>query len=160
MRSLFGLNSISSYTIVENSVIVKEFKELCRKEQKLGYVENLKDLRTDFLSDFFYLSGTLQYGQNPYRLLDDLLFLQPQFFCLNRTPVWNRASTLTKQISTRVGDIGERLTYPCWVFNEEQLNSSFESKGYKKFTLQAGFDKPYITRYGFLPYSCVLYSKH
>ena len=81
------------------------------------------------------LSGLLQYIEEPYTLLDDILEHNFEYILIDRTSF----STLHKDI-IKIQTVPKNIykaSYPCWFFDEAFFINYFASKGYR---LIEGFD--------------------
>jgi len=128
----------------------KKFLQLIPGEIKWGVVEqkNFTDAgRQDFESEglkFFYdiescveelepsvliISSVLQYIEQPYRLLDELLAHSFDFIIIDRTPFTSSVDDLltVQYVPPSIYD----ASYPCWFFNYNNLNDFLLSHNYE-----------------------------
>jgi len=82
--------------------------------------------------DVVIASGVLQYLQDPRDVINQLLNLNPEHIIIDRLPVFlkkQREDTITIQkVPEEI--YGFDASYPCWIFNEEDILKDF-TKNYK-----------------------------
>lgn len=159
LKSLGILQRINKYIICENSLVVEAFQKIYQNDEKVLYIDLLSRIPSDLQIHFVYLSGTLQYMTNPKDILDEIMKLRPQGLSINRIPVWDLPTQLTRQLRPRIGKEKERISYPCWVFNRNELIQRVQECGYDAIPLGVQQDQPYITGFGLLTYSSYLFKK-
>lgn len=73
------------------------------------------------------ISGVLQYLDDPQDIIQKLIKLNPQYILINRLPVFinkNKETTITIQkVAPEI--YGFDVSYPCWIFNENDILKHF-----------------------------------
>lgn len=88
----------------------------------LSFYENISSLLQSI--DVIILSGTLQYLEHPYVLLNELIALNAPYFLLDRT--WCDETAKKDQILVEhVPEHIYKSSYPCWLFNYNNLKAMF-----------------------------------
>ena len=53
-----------------------------------------------------------------------------------------------------------RLSYACWIFNEEEIVTIFENKEFLMINFESSYDEPYITGFGLLRYKSLFFKSN
>jgi putative methyltransferase (TIGR04325 family) len=135
-----------NYAILESPTICDELS----KVSKRSYYSDISDV--NFVPDLIYISGTLQYINKYEFFLDEVKLLNPKIIAINRTPFWEKETTVTSQINK-----AKRLTYACRIFNLDEILNNFSNSRYDCIPVPYQYDEPYVTTHGFLKYSSYLF---
>lgn len=111
-----------SWNVVEQKHYVKiGKKEFANKELKFFF--SINECLKETKSKVIYLSGTLQYLQNPSKLISELKLKNFDHIILDRTAfIENNNHRITIQ---KVPPSIYQASYPCWMFNFEKLINEF-----------------------------------
>lgn len=128
------------WTVVEQKKFVALGKKL--KTDNLNFKESVSEVNTDPKSTLLLLSSVIQYFENPYLLLEELLANKFQFIFIDRTGFNEDLSKDRLTIQNVPPEIYE-ASYPCWFLSEEKLLKVFE-KDYRQIFTFDSFDKANI----------------
>lgn len=120
-------NKKFEWSIVEQNKIVEIGNEIF-KGFDIKFFNNIEDSLNYFYPNILLINSVLQYIENPKELLNKLLEKTPKIVLLERT-FFSKDKTHIKiqKISSRI----YKNSYPCWIFNMEDLIEIFNLKGYK-----------------------------
>jgi putative methyltransferase (TIGR04325 family) len=125
-KFLDHLNSVS-WSVVEQ----KHFVDVGKKDfadERLHFYDDIKSCIEAQKPNILVLSSVLQYIENPYELLDELLRYDFEFVVFDRTPFsLDNQSKITLQV---VSPAIYSASYPCWFFNETIFLDYFRTKNY------------------------------
>lgn len=132
--------SVSRWTVVEQ----KHFVEAGRQEFEDGLLRfspDAKDAMAGEKPGVLLLFSVLPYLPEPFRLLEELLALEPEYIIVDRTPViGEKPSRITLQI---VPEWIYKASYPAWFFNEKELLVTFGEKYALLAEFRSKFAAPY-----------------
>lgn len=130
-KFFFGVNI--EWSIVE----LKHFVDFGNKniaDDKLKFYESIDSCLKERSPDVVILSTVLQYLENPYTFLNEILGYNFEFILIDRTPfTLNNTDRLTVQ---KVPPSIYNASYPCWFFSETKFITSIN----KKYELVESFD--------------------
>lgn len=129
---LKNLKSLS-WNIVEQENFVKCGQEYF-SDNNLHFYNNISDC---FLADNIFavlLASSLQYLENPYQVLGEILSHNPKYIIIDRLPV-NSIKDLP--VLQKVNPVIYKASYPAWILEESKLIRFFTDNGYE---LKADFD--------------------
>jgi putative methyltransferase (TIGR04325 family) len=113
------------WNIVEQSHFVEEGKKNFANET-LHFYEDIESCLKENKVNILLLSSVLQYIDRPYELIDSFLKYEMPYILIDRAPVLligNDRITIQK-VPKKI----YKASYPCWLLNENNLISAFESK--------------------------------
>lgn len=117
-----------TWNIVEQSHFVEEGKKHFADE-KLHFYYTISECLEKHPINFILLGSVLQYIENPYLLMDELLSKKIPFLFIDRTPIFEKKSDrITIQ---KVHKSIYEAQYPCWIFNEIKLINYICEAGYE-----------------------------
>jgi len=128
---LSGLDNLQ-WSIVEQPHFVDCGKELFTDET-LKFYETIDECLTEQKPNVVLLSSVLQYIEKPYDLIKEISNTNIDYLLIDRTPCANSKEILT--IQTVPPNIYQ-VSYPSWIFNEQQLNHTLE----QSYSLLCEFD--------------------
>jgi len=117
-----------SWSIVEQ----KHFVDIGKKEfedNRLKFYYNVEECIEVVQPSTLLLSSVLQYIENPYELLGDILKNNFEYILIDRTP-FNAKDNEQIKLQIVPPNIYD-ASYPCWFFNERKFFDFFENKGYQ-----------------------------
>jgi putative methyltransferase (TIGR04325 family) len=117
------LNVLSDikWNIVEQQKFVQCGKVYFEDEQ-LKFYETIDDCLNKMPISTIISSGTIQYIESPYDMLDQMLKHRFKYIIFDLIPTWNNDDRITVQ--TVPPHIYE-ASYPCWILNERKFLSKF-----------------------------------
>lgn len=116
------------WNVVEQKHFVEEGARTFANEE-LRFFESTEAVFARGHVHFVLLSGSLQFLENPWAMLDGIVRNKPDFILIDRMPLLDKGrDRLT--IQTVPKSLYE-ATYPCWLLNGEKLRRHFE-KDYKE----------------------------
>jgi putative methyltransferase (TIGR04325 family) len=115
-----------NWCIVEQPEFVKIGREYF-EDQRLHFFNSIDECLELFYINVVLLSSVLQYLEEPYRLLDNIISQNPEYIIFDRTPFIKGNDRITVQ---KVNPKIYKGSYPCWFFNEDKFISSL-TKEYK-----------------------------
>lgn len=83
--------NLESWTVIETSAMVEQQKH--NKEEKLDFCTIDKLACNEADCDLLYLSGSLQYVEDPIQTLNELIRIRPRLILISRTP-FNQKDTM------------------------------------------------------------------
>jgi putative methyltransferase (TIGR04325 family) len=127
-QNKFFLNTLKkvNWNIVEQSSFVQEGKEHF-EDDNLRFYYTIDDCLNENHIDVILLSGVLQYIEDPYKLLEQIISHRISYIIIDRTPFIKGSDRLTVQ---KVHPLIYKAKYPSWFFNESKFTKFFE-KDYK-----------------------------
>lgn len=109
--------------IVEQEMFIKTAQALAG--DRLLFRESLKSVQLESEINFVLLSSVLQYLENPYSVIEDVLGLKPKVILIDRmSTVDYSEDIITKQT---VNESMYSASYPCRFFNEANILSKFKA---------------------------------
>ena len=155
-RNALGEGFFKNWTIVEVKPVVDHLK-LNFQDSILKFEDSIPKLEGNF--DVVVISGTLQYLPDPLQTLQDVSQIGAECIFIQRTPYWEKANRLTKQLSWKhqKGMHKGRLSYPFWILNESNMYNILINKNYSKALDYPG-QQFYVTKYGFVKYRALLFT--
>lgn len=109
-----------NWCIVEQPELVKTGIENF-EDQRLHFFYSIDECLKSYEIDVVILSSVLQYLEEPYKLIDEIISIHPEIIIVDRTPFINGNDRITIQ---KVNPKIYKGTYPCWFFNKEKFISS------------------------------------
>jgi len=116
-----------SWSIVEQKHFVDVGKEEF-EDETLKFYYDVKACVEHEKSNVLVLSSVLQYIENPYQLLDEILKYNFEFIFIDRSP-FSLSGNDEIKLQVVPSDI-YTASYPCWFFDEAFFINYFLSKGY------------------------------
>lgn len=140
-QNKFFLDCVSevNWCVVEQP----DFIDAGRKDfenDRLHFFKTMNDCFKTYKIDVILLSSVLQYLEQPYALLAEIIGLDPEYIIVDRTPFIQGNDRITAQ---KVNPSIYRASYPCWFFNRKKF-LSFMSTDYKPVTEFDALDKANI----------------
>ncbi len=120
--------SIVSWNIVEQKRFV-EVGKMDFENKYLNFYYDVKTCQEEKNPNTLVLSSVLQYIEEPYKLLDDILEYEFEYILIDRTPFSTQGVNKIK--IQNVPPSIYRASYPCHFFNQDYFESYFVSKKYK-----------------------------
>jgi len=106
-----------NWSIVEQEAFVKEGKAHF-EDDNLHFYDSVEKCYMDFDIDLVLLSSVLQYIEDPYTLLTNLISYKPSGIIIDRTPFITGNDRITIQ---KVHPKIYNASYPCWFLNKEKF---------------------------------------
>jgi putative methyltransferase (TIGR04325 family) len=100
------------------------------KDEHLSFSSNIGDAFRFFCPNFVLLSSVLQYVEDPFDLIAKLSNRDVPVIALDRTPFLNEDQKTFIQKQSVPSQIYS-ASYPCYVFNENEIISAFRNYGYQ-----------------------------
>ena len=116
-----------SWGVVEQKHFVDVGKEEF-EDDRLKFFYNVKDCVSKEKSYILVLSSVLQYIENPYALLDEILNNSFEYILIDRTPFSKINESIKLQI---VPSLIYEASYPCRFFNKNEFLHYFENNNYR-----------------------------
>lgn len=124
LKNLVGGRAIQKWIVVEAQKVVEKMRGV---DPFLEYVSSPEEVvRQNLDINFVFISGTLQYLENPFQVLEALTPFQSDYLCINKSILWNKPTRLMKQITPD----SRRSSRPIWIFNEVSLKDKLKSLNY------------------------------
>lgn len=125
LRNMLSKLSNAHWNVIEQSHFVEKGNALIA-DAVLKFYSSVEECLKISDSKILLLSGVIQYIENPYQLLDQLVTNNFDYIIFDRTPFINRNhDRLTIQY---VPPGIYAASYPCWFFTLENLFRPFEGK--------------------------------
>lgn len=125
LKNLLGKEAVKRWIIVENKKVVERMKGV---DPILEYIDTPAEIvKEKPVINFVFISGTLQYLESPFQFLEGLGPLRSEFFCINKSILWDKPTKIMKQISPDKA----RSSRPIWVFNVAALREKFADLNYE-----------------------------
>lgn len=106
-----------NWCIVEQHAFVKTGRENF-EDQRLHFFNSIDECVVSFDIHVILLSSVLQYLEEPYKLLDNLVLQKPEYLIIDRTPFVKGNDRITVQtVNPKI----YKGSYPCWFFNENKF---------------------------------------
>lgn len=123
-----------SWSVVEQ----KHFVDVGRSEfqdERLKFFYDVKSCIEQEKPNVLLLSSVLQYIEEPYELLDDILQYEFKYLIVDRTPFNIHLFDIIKlqKVPTSIYN----ASYPCWIFFKRKFISFIQSK---KYSIQVEFN--------------------
>lgn len=118
-----------SWQIVEQPELAKLGNEHL-KDGILSFSSRIDDTFRSQSPNFVLLSGVLQYVQDPFSVIADLVTREVPVIALDRTPFLNKDQETFIQKQSVPSQIYP-ASYPCYLFNENEITSKFRENGYR-----------------------------
>lgn len=115
-----------------NIVEQKHFVDVGKKEfedERLKFFYSADECMEKKKPNVLVLSSVLQYIENPYRLLDEILKNDFRYILIDRTPFSKSGIEIIKLQVVPPGIY--RASYPCWFFDEQKIMDYFHKNGYE-----------------------------
>ena len=116
-----------SWSVVEQ----KRFVDIGKKDfqnERLKFFYTVDECVENESPNVLLLSSVLQYIENPYELLDDILKNNFEYILIDRTPFSTTDEKITLQL---VPPSIYEASYPCRFFDENELLDYFKQKKYR-----------------------------
>ena len=141
---------INRWEICERSPIVSMLNDM--SDEKVLYISNIGDSSSEI--DLAVISGTLQYTNDPFGLIQDIVNRKPYYIVIVNTPFYENKTRLTIQLSWKKEEgYSTRNRYPSWIINEDDMMQMLLKKGYEKIDAFDSLHQTiYIQKYGWLRY--------
>lgn len=121
-----------NWCIVEQPEVVKTGIEKF-EDKRLHFFYSIDECLKSYDIHVVLLSSVLQYLEEPYNLLNNIISYKPEYIIIDRTPFVKRNDRITVQ---KVNPYIYKGSYPCWFFNKEKFISVLTSR----YTLVLDFD--------------------
>jgi putative methyltransferase (TIGR04325 family) len=109
-----------NWCIVEQREVVKTGIENF-EDQRLHFFYSIDECLKTYDIHMVLLSSVLQYLEEPYKLLDEIISHKPEYIIIDRTPFVKGNDRITIQtVNPKI----YKGSYPCWFFNENKFVSS------------------------------------
>jgi len=119
----------TTWGVVEQAHYIEAGRQYV-KTPSLNFYKTIDECRQAQAVDVLLLSSVLQYLPDPFAILAQLLDVAADVIVVDRTCFWRDPNLSTVvRVQSVSGDIG-RASYPCWVFNQEQVLAFIQSRGY------------------------------
>ena len=116
-----------SWNIVEQKHFVDAGKELF-EDKRLQFFYSVDACLERETPNTLLFSGVLQYIENPYDLLNEILMHAFRYIIIDRTPFSQNKERITLQVvPTNI----YKASYPCRFFDENEIIEYFKNKGYE-----------------------------
>lgn len=116
------------WSIVEQEHFVEEGKKTFADDQ-LNFYYTIDDCVSEQQVNIILLGSVLQYLENPWGLLDELLSKKINYIIIDRTPVFlNNSDRITIQ---KVPKNIYKAQYPAWILNEKKIITQIKKAGYE-----------------------------
>ncbi|HET7818211.1 MAG TPA: methyltransferase, TIGR04325 family, partial [Bacteroidia bacterium] len=118
--------------------------------QHLHFFYDIDTCLKEYSIDVLLLSSVVQYLENPYSFLNDILKKNIKYILIDRTPIqFSGKDIITIQ---RVPKNIYKASYPCWVFNEQYIltvlskeyNLVFETECDERINMNNSYFKAYF----------------
>ena len=129
-KKLLGNIQKLRWSIVEQPHFVKKGKEEF-ENIILKFYDNIEDCTVNSLPNIILLSSVIQYIEEPFKVLNQLIRTNAEIFIIDRTPFILEENDIVK-LQHLSKDLGG-FTYPSWFFSEKSFLNFFKSNGYKKY---------------------------
>ena len=113
-----------NWCIVEQKEVVKTGIEMF-EDKRLHFYYSIDECLKSNDIHVVLLSSVLQYLEEPYKILDNILSHNPGYLIIDRTPFVKGSDRITVQI---VNPGIYKGSYPCWFFNEQKFISFLTTK--------------------------------
>lgn len=117
-----------SWSVVEQEHFVDAGKKDF-EDERLHFYYDVKTCKEDQNPNILVLSGVLQYLEEPYKILDDILENKFEYILIDRTPFSTQNKDKIK-LQIVPSNIYE-ASYPCHFFDQKNFERYFVSKQYK-----------------------------
>lgn len=114
-----------SWNIVEQ----KNFVDCGKKEfedKRLHFYSSVESCKKEQAPNILILSSVLQYIENPYQLLTELLQCKFEFIIIDRTPFTEKKEITLQIVPPNIYN----ASYPCWIFNKKEFIDFFRKNNY------------------------------
>lgn len=120
-QNRFFLESVSevNWCVVEQAEFVRTGVEEFENEH-LHFLSSIQDCFNNYGIDVVLFSSVLQYLEDPYGILSEVIRRNPEFIIIDRTPFISGSDRITIQ---KVHPKIYKADYPCRFFNEEKFIS-------------------------------------
>ena len=142
-KFITNLNQLN-WTVVEQNQFVtcgKTFFE----DQELNFEYSIKAALAKQKSHCIMLSGVLQYLENPYQFLNEVLSHNFEYILFDRTSFIDEKQCITVQ---NVPNQIYEASYPTWFFNEPDFLKVFETKYEQLSSFNSNFDGDFLNENG------------
>jgi putative methyltransferase (TIGR04325 family) len=110
------------------------------KNESLSFSSNIEDAFRFFHPNFVLLSSVLQYVKDPFEVIANLASRDVPVIALDRTPFLNEDKKTFIQKQSVPSQIYS-ASYPCYLFNENEITTAFRIYGYQLVESFHSFDK-------------------
>ena len=93
------------------------------KEKNLNFLETINFIKEK--TDIVMINGTLQYLENPTKVLENIFKLKPEMILIQKLPILDKQSTSEIYIQKR----GEN-SYPSWIFTSSFVKSFLKKNNF------------------------------
>ena len=100
------------------------------KDESLSFSSNIENGFRFFRPNFVLLSSVLQYIEDPFSVIANLANRDVPVIALDRTPFLNEDQKTFIQKQSVPSQIYS-ASYPCYLFNENEITSEFRNYGYQ-----------------------------
>lgn len=123
-RFLDSLKEVQ-WNIVEQANYVKCGQELIQ-DKTLKFYHTIEEVISKFKTDILVISGTIQYIEDPYSLIQRLIPCNMPYIIVDNTPFnFENRDRLTVQ---KVPPSIYSASYPCWFLNYKKVIQAFNTK--------------------------------
>jgi putative methyltransferase (TIGR04325 family) len=138
-RNLLMRLGAVSWNVVEQKHFVEVGKQEVAQEG-LHFFESVADamLMATIPPQLMLFSAVLHYLESPLEFLTEMVQKGLPYFIIDRTPVTRFKTRVTVQ---QVPPVIYEASYPCWIFNEEELLKIVKSR-YELVTVWSALDPP------------------
>ena len=135
-RNLLAPLDDIKWSIVEQSQFVECGNQFI-KEDSLDFYYSLEDCLNQNDKEVLLISSTLQYLDQPYKYLEEILSYNLPFLMIDRTPFFDLPDRITIQ---KVSPYIYEASYPAWFFNKKKF-LSFVNRKYEMTLEWDSFEK-------------------
>jgi len=118
-----------SWNILEQPHFVSTGKEHL-EDKRLKFFDNIEEFHCKNKINLLVLSSVLQYLQDPYEVLNNLMKLKPDVIVIDRTSFLKNSTREHLRIQNNPTNIC-KSSYPCWFLLREKLEDKITSFGYE-----------------------------
>jgi len=114
------------WNVIEQDGFVDTGRKLL-EDEKLRFYYSIDECLANTKPNILILASVLQYLENPYDVLSELLYYKYDVVLIDRTMVSQKSDRICVQ---RVPSTIYKASYPCRILNEKRLLDFFEVSGY------------------------------
>jgi putative methyltransferase (TIGR04325 family) len=112
-----------NWCVIEQEKFVETGKQKIANNH-LHFFSSIEECLKSFKIDLIIFSSVLQYLENPYSFLDEVLSMGFEYVLIDRTPFVDASDRITIQkVPKRI----YKASYPCWFFNKRKFKKFFDS---------------------------------
>jgi len=115
------------WNIIEQKKLVEIGKDKFQNSI-LRFYESISEYKINNKSNLILLSSSIQYLEDPFKILEELIQLNPQFFIIDRTPFTKKNYDFV--MHQNLPKIMGGQVYPAWFFSQKKFFQFFEKNNY------------------------------